>query len=90
MLFVPERRRSRRLLSAIRRERSEQSKPRIARRRAERGWRAAVLDDRASRHAFRLRRVRKAAAHQRQLQRAKRAMYMEQADAPLCWRATTK
>jgi hypothetical protein len=43
------------------RERSEQSntreaiKPRIARRRAEPGWRAAVLDERASRHAFRLR-----------------------------------
>ena len=27
----------------------------IARRRAEPGWRAAVLDERASRHAFRLR-----------------------------------
>jgi len=27
----------------------------IARRRAEPGWRAVVLDDRASRHAFRLR-----------------------------------
>jgi hypothetical protein len=31
------------------------TKHRIARRRAERGWRAAVLDERGSRHAFRLR-----------------------------------
>jgi hypothetical protein len=34
---------------------AEQSVPRIARRRAEGGWRAAVLDERGSRHAFRLR-----------------------------------
>ena len=40
--------------SAIRAERSGAVKPRIARRRAEGGWRAAVLDERGSRHAFRL------------------------------------
>ena len=40
---------------------------RIARRRAEPGWRAAVLDERAKR-------VRKAAANERQPQRAERAI----------------
>ena len=48
----------------------------IARRRTEPGWRAAVLDERASRHVFRLR-VRKAVAYKRQPQRAERAMYRE-------------
>jgi hypothetical protein len=53
---------------------------RIAHRRAERGCRAAVLDERVSRYAFRLdtlsvgERVRKAAANERQPQRAERAI----------------
>jgi hypothetical protein len=49
---------------------------RIARRRAEPGWRAAVLDERASPRE----RVRKAAANERQPQRAKRAMGRERGD----------
>ena len=74
MLFVPERRRSRRLLSAIRRERSEQSNT---------GSRAAVLSEAGAPLSwtnertdtlFVGERVRKAAAHKRQAQRAERAM----------------
>jgi hypothetical protein len=53
----------------------------IARHRTEPGWRAAVLDERTSRHAFRLRGVRKAAAKERQPQRAERAMDEERAEA---------
>ena len=49
----------------------------IARRRAEPGWRAAVLDERASRHAFVCEGVRKAAASEHQAQRAERAMCKE-------------
>jgi hypothetical protein len=53
----------------------------IARRRTEPGWRAAVLDERTSRHALRLRGVRKAAAKERQPQRAERAVDKERAEA---------
>jgi hypothetical protein len=38
--------------SAIRSERERAIRSRIARRRAEPGWRAAVLDERESRHAL--------------------------------------
>jgi hypothetical protein len=62
----------------------------IARRRAEPGWRAAVLDEGASRHAFVCERVRKAAATKRQPQRAERAMHMEGAEALFPLPATTK
>jgi hypothetical protein len=63
----------------------------IARRRAEPGWRAAVLDERASRHVFSsAKRVRKAAAPKRQPQRAKRAMCTARAEALFPLRATTK
>jgi hypothetical protein len=47
--FVCERRRSRRVHSAIR---------------AEQGWRAAVLDERASRHAFRPRASEEGSGHE--------------------------
>jgi hypothetical protein len=53
----------------------------IARPSTERGWRAAVLDERTSRHAFRLRGARKAAAKERQPPRAERAMDRERAEA---------
>jgi hypothetical protein len=52
-------------------------------RRAEPGRRAAVLDERAKR-------VRKAAAHERQPLRAERAIYTEGAEAFFPLRATTK
>jgi transposase InsO family protein len=55
---------------------------RIARRRAEPGWRAAVLNERAER-------VRKAAAYERQPQRAERAIYKEGAEALFPSRATS-
>jgi hypothetical protein len=72
VFFLGDRGRSRRLPSAMR-ERLHKL-PRaseIARRRAEAGWRGAVLDERACE------RVRKAAAHERQPERAERAMGME-------------
>jgi hypothetical protein len=53
-LFVRERRRTRRHPGTKRCERSEPSDTAIAHRRAELGWRAAVLDEQESRHAFRL------------------------------------
>ena len=46
----------------------------IARSRTEPGWRAAVLDERGSRHAFRLRASEEGMAFKRQAQRAERAM----------------
>ena len=68
-----------RLPSAILSERSEQSnteraiQPQIAHRRAEPGWRAAVLDERGSRHVFRLRASEEGSATMRHPQRAERA-----------------
>src|SRR5215211_4686977 len=54
----------------------------IARRRTEPGWRAAVLDERAKR-------VRKAAATERQPQRAERAIQNEESGGAFPLRATT-